>query len=183
MSNQLITLRQATLHDAETIADLSRSTFYETFAAQNSIRNMELFLNEQFTRSRLINEVGADGNTFLLASYKGDLAGYVKLREGEKPRQIKKISALEIARIYVVKEMIGKGIGRALMEASINTARERNLQLIWLAVWEHNTRAFDFYKKWGFEIFGSQVFLLGMDIQKDWLMKKNLEAPIKEKNQ
>lgn len=37
-----------------------------------------------------------------------------------------------------------------------------------------NKRAFEFYLKWGFEIFSSQVFLLGNDVQKDWVMKKNL---------
>ena len=171
-----LTIRFATLSDAELIADVSRSTFYETFAPYNSSRNMEMFLNEQFTRPRLIKEVGAPENTFLLAYYNKKLSGYVKLRQGDVPRQLKGMRALEVARIYVVNDFIGKGVGKQLMQASIDIAKERDLEVIWLAVWEENTRAYNFYSSWGFERFGSQVFLLGMDLQKDWLMKKKLKT-------
>jgi ribosomal protein S18 acetylase RimI-like enzyme len=175
MTGTAINIRPATIEDAATIADLSRSTFYETFAAQNSSKNMDLFLSEQFTWQRLVNEVGSAGNTFLLAYYEGQLSGYVKLRQGELPKQLKKTNALEIARIYASKQFIGKGVGKALMQSSINIAKERNLPVIWLAVWENNERALQFYKNWGFQIIGSQIFLLGHDLQKDWLMKKDLE--------
>jgi diamine N-acetyltransferase len=175
MTRSAITIRFATEADAETIADLSRDTFYETFAEHNSSKNMQMFLDEQFTKPRLIKEVGLTENTFLLAYYNKELAGYVKLRQGEVPKQIKRFRSLEIARIYVVKSFIGKGVGKQLMQASFDIAKERNMEVIWLAVWERNFRAFKFYSSWGFEIFGSQVFLLGMDLQKDWLMKKNLD--------
>src|SRR6476619_3177258 len=105
MTKSLVDIRFATVQDAETIADLSRSTFYETFAAQNTSENMELFLNEQFTRKKLIDEVGATGNLFLLAYFEGQLAGYVKLREGNLPRPPSGTPALEIARIYVVQSL------------------------------------------------------------------------------
>ena len=180
MTRSAVTLRFATTQDAETIADVSRSTFYETFAAQNSSKNMEMFLNEQFTRPRLIKEVGLPENTFLLAYYNNELAGYVKLRESEVPKQLRDFKCLEIARIYVIQSFIGKGIGKALMQASIDIARDRNLQVVWLAVWEHNLRAFNFYSSWGFEVFGSQVFLLGLDLQKDWLMKLILNPLVKK---
>ena len=175
MKSSAIEIRIASYEDAETIADLSRSTFYDTFSEQNSSRNMELFLKEQFTHTRLVSEVGAKGNTFFLAYLGGTLAGYVKLREGEAPKQFTGQKTLEIARIYVVKSCIGKGVGHQLMQVSLETGRERKLDMAWLAVWEHNTRAFNFYSQWGFEIFGTQVFLLGYDLQKDWLMKKSLK--------
>lgn len=137
---------------------------------------MEMFLSEQFTRPRLIKEVSAPENTFLLAYFNKDVAGYVKLRQGEVPKPLKGMRALEVARIYVAKDFIGKGVGKQLMQASIGIAQERDLDVIWLAVWEENSRAYNFYSNWGFEKFGSQVFLLGMDLQKDWLMKKVLRT-------
>lgn len=175
MKSSGVTIRLATEADAEMIADVSRTTFYDTFAAQNSSKNMELFLNQQFTRERLIKEVVLVENTFLLAYYKDELAGYVKLRQGESPKQLKGLKALEIARIYVLKEYIGKGVGKQLMQTSIDIAKSKKLQVIWLAVWEHNLRAFKFYSSWGFHKFGNQVFILGMDFQKDWLMKLDLD--------
>jgi ribosomal protein S18 acetylase RimI-like enzyme len=71
--------------------------------------------------------------------------------------------------------MIGKGVGKKLMQTSHEVAEQRKKQILWLAVWKENQRAIDFYEHWGFEIFGEQDFLLGDDLQKDWLMKKAIE--------
>lgn len=172
--NEQVTIKQATIYDAGTIADLSRSTFYDTFAADNTEENMLIFMNRQFTRDALAAEVGMKSNTFLLAYKGGVLAGYVKLRESKGPPELAGYSSLEIARIYVVKSMLGQGIGRHLMQHSIDTARSRQKQVVWLAVWEKNERAIKFYTQWGFETFSKQVFVLGTDLQNDWIMKKEL---------
>ena len=165
-------IRTATKEDAILIADISRQTFYETFAPDNTQHDMDKFLNEQFTRGKLILEVGASENTFLLA-YDGDeVAGYVKLRQSRPPRSLGNENALEIARIYSMTHMIGKGVGRLLMQASIDTAQQMGKAVVWLGVWEKNKRAIDFYTRWGFEKFDETYFLLGDDMQKDWLMKK-----------
>lgn len=171
---QEISIRIAGTQDAETIADLSRKTFKDTFAPFNTENDMEVFLKEQFTRYSLITEVGVSCNSFYLAYAGEQLAGYVKLRERENPKELNGLGALEIARLYATQDMVGKGIGSRLMQHSINIARQKQKQVIWLAVWEKNKRALDFYLKWGFEIFGKQVFILGTDLQKDWLMKKIL---------
>ena len=169
-----ITLRLATRRDAELIAAFSRKTFYDTVAPFNTRSDMDIFLNEQFTKASLVREVGMPTNIFYLAYAGETLAGYVKLRLSESPAALKKFTTLEIARIYADQQMIGKGVGKLLMQCSIDVARQLNKQVIWLAVWEKNQRAFDFYAKWGFEIFSEQVFLLGTDLQKDWMMKKEL---------
>ena len=169
-----VTIREATIYDAATIADFSRETFYETFAEYNTEEDMLIFLNRQFTRDVLVAEVGLSYNTFLLAYKNGLLAGYVKLRESRGPMELKGFPSLEIARIYVAKSMIGQGIGKELMQCSIDIARSRQKELVWLAVWEKNDRAFKFYTRWGFETFSRQVFVLGTDLQNDWIMKKIL---------
>jgi ribosomal protein S18 acetylase RimI-like enzyme len=169
-----LTVRYATYKDAVLIADISRQTFYETFAAENSKVDMDKFLNEQFTKGKLMLEVGNTENIFLLA-YSGDeVAGYAKLRESKQPEKLKNAKALEVARIYAMPNMIGKGVGNLLMQTSISIAKEKDKEVIWLGVWEKNFRAIEFYKKWGFEKFDVSDFLLGDDMQCDWLMKKAL---------
>jgi hypothetical protein len=54
-----LSLRYGTKDDAALIADISRQTFYDTFAADNTKENMNKFLKEQFTKGRLMLEVGA----------------------------------------------------------------------------------------------------------------------------
>ena len=170
----MITIRLATKKDGPLIADMSRETFYDSFAAMNSKENMDKFLNEQFTREALIKEVGAERNIFLLA-YDGDKpVGYVRMRENNIPPRLRTDQAIEIARIYVVRDCIGKGIGQLLMQYCIDTAIQKGYHTVWLGVWEHNQRAIDFYSRWGFVKFDDHDFILGDDVQKDWLMKKTI---------
>src|SRR5690349_6097983 len=105
-----VTIRIATEADAELIADLSRQTFYESFSEHNSKDDMDKFMNEQFTREKLINEVNEPWQMFFLAYINNEPVGYVKLRDGAVPVQLDIRSSLEIARIYAVRNKIGKGI-------------------------------------------------------------------------
>jgi ribosomal protein S18 acetylase RimI-like enzyme len=167
-------LRHATAEDAVLIADISRQTFYETFASNNTPEDMEKFLSEQFTRGKLILEVGTFNNTFLLAYADEKVAGYAKLREAWSPPMLGTRNTMEIARLYALTSMIGKGVGSFLMESSLNIAREKGKEIVWLGVWEKNQRAIAFYHRWGFEKFAETDFLLGNDIQNDWLMMKRI---------
>jgi len=161
--------------DAELIADLSRRTFYDAFAPHNTPENMEQFLQTQFAREILMQEVGAPRNTFLLARLNDQPAGYARLYEGtELPPGIAGTNSIEIARLYAEQQVIGKGIGKALMMTCLDIAREKEKEWIWLGVWEHNLRAIAFYEKMGFEIFDRHIFLLGQDLQHDWWMRRHL---------
>jgi ribosomal protein S18 acetylase RimI-like enzyme len=161
--------------EAELIADLSRRTFYDAFAPQNTPENMEQFLQTQFSREVLIRQVGAPRNTFVLARLNDRPVGYARLYEGtELPRGIAGTNSIEIARLYAEQQVIGKGIGKALMHACLDVARGKEKEWIWLGVWEHNLRAIAFYEKMGFEIFDRHIFLLGRDVQYDWWMRRRL---------
>ena len=82
---------------------------------------------------------------------------------------------MEIERLYVFKKFHDKKIGAALMQSCIDVALKQKCEIIWLGVWEHNAKAISFYEKWGFTKFGSHDFILGDDIQKDFLMMKDLK--------
>lgn len=168
-------LRTATTADAALIADVSRQTFYDTFAPHNTEADMKKFLDEQFTKGRLMLEVGAPDNEFFLAYAGEQVAGYLKLRDAKVPDALKGILSLEVARLYVLKEFLGKRVGAFLMDAAIETAVEKGKQVLWLGVWEANGRAIAFYERYGFKKFGEWDFLLGDDMQRDWLMKKELK--------
>ncbi|NOT51591.1 MAG: GNAT family N-acetyltransferase [Chitinophagaceae bacterium] len=170
----MINIRFCTTEDAALVADMSRQTFYETFASENSAENMDKFMQTQFSREVLVKEVGAGGDIFFLAYDDEKPVGYVRMREGDKLPELGNRRTIEIARIYAVMDSIGKGVGSVLMQKCIEVALERNKEVIWLGVWEKNKRAIDFYTRWGFEKFSTHVFMLGDDPQTDWLMKKEL---------
>lgn len=167
-------IRYATREDAGVIANISRETFYNTFASQNTKEDMDKFMSEQFSSERLMEQVGAPGNIFLLAYVENELAGYVRLLDGFNPSGLKDLPTIEIARIYAVQHAIGTGVGSALMQRCIELAKAMKKRSIWLGVWEKNERAIAFYRKWGFERFGTHDFVLGNDVQTDWMMRKLL---------
>ncbi|AXY73836.1 GNAT family N-acetyltransferase [Paraflavitalea soli] len=169
-----ITIRRATAEDAGMIADLSRQTFYDSFAADNTPEDMEKFMNEEFTREKLMAEVTAPDSIFLLAVAEEVVVGYARLREAPNPPGLGDKPAIEIARIYAVSNTIGKGVGSALMQECLSIAQDKKKALIWLGVWEHNQRAISFYTKWGFRKFSDHIFVVGNDPQTDWLMQKEL---------
>ena len=169
-----LTIKYATEDDAALIADISRQTFYETFSPLNSKVDMDIFMNVQFTKGRLMLEVGRMENIFLLAYAGEKIAGYAKLRDTRHPKKLGSENALEIARLYAMPDMIGKGVGKLLMEKCLEIAVEKKKDTVWLGVWKENIKAIDFYHNWGFTVFDECDFVLGNDVQKDWLMKKKL---------
>ena len=174
MDSEKIIIRVANKNDAEVIADISRETFYDSFASYNTEENMNKFMNRQFTKEKLMAEVDTPGNIFLMAYINNELAGYVRMTENDNPKELGNADAMEIVRIYSVQKKIGKGVGKALMQYCIDIAKQKEKKLIWLGVWEHNKRAIAFYTKWGFEKFSEHIFLLGDEQQTDWMMKKML---------
>lgn len=168
----MFTIRQADKKDAELVADLSRETFYESFAADNTAEDMDIFLSKQFTRDGLIAEMGRPDLDFSLVCFEDEVIGYVKLRACQLPDS--NDPSTEIARIYLKKEWIGKGAGKLLMQVSIEQAVKNHSKWLWLGVWEKNPRAITFYSNSGFVKFGETDFFLGNDKQRDWLMKKPL---------
>jgi diamine N-acetyltransferase len=171
---QPLNIRLATAQDASMIADISRRTFYDTFAHQNTPENMQKFMNEQFTHEALMKEVAESSGIFIIAEAGEAVLGYARLRESVPPPSLGELPSIEIARIYALQSAIGKGVGNALMKRCIEIAYEMGKRIVWLGVWEKNPRAIKFYEKWGFEKFDEHDFVLGNDVQTDWLMKKML---------
>lgn len=175
MENVALTIRIASAEDAALVTDLARKTFYESFAVYNTEENMRIYMEEQFTREKQLAEVGAPGRLFLLAYAGEEPAGYASMRETEeRPKGLEGEKAVELVQIYALQRMIGRGVGPALMQACVDLAREKGHDWIWLGVWEHNLRAQAFYAKWGFERFGEHIFIVGLDAQTDWWMRKRL---------
>ena len=169
-------IRLATKDDAEVIADLSRKTFYETFGTHNTRENMEKFMSRQFTKKNLMKEVGALGNVFFLALQDEGPVGYARLRESINHKELGNVNAIEIARLYAINKVIGTGVGKQLMNACFEKAQAMKKEIIWLGVWEKNKRAIDFYTRSGFKKFAEHPFIIGDDVQNDWLLKKAVPA-------
>lgn len=168
-------IRRAAVDDATLLNHMGRTTFENTFGEHNTKEDMELYLEKKYTLQQVTREIEEPGSIFLIAFDDGTEIGYAKLQQNASvPGSTASTNAMEIERLYVIKEYIGKNVGSSLMQACIDLATTQNCNALWLGVWEHNHKAIAFYKKWGFEKFSQHAFLLGRDEQTDILMRKDL---------
>ncbi len=169
-----ITIVPVSLNDAALIAQISRETFYDTYAADNTKEDMDLYLSTKFSDEQILEELEDPLHLFLLA-YVGDtLAGYVKLKDSTHA-SLGTDPAMEVARFYARKNFHGKGVGKAMMQACVTHAKALNRKWLWLVVWKLNPRGIQFYQSAGFNICAEAIFVLGEDVQYDWVMKKSLQ--------
>ena len=169
-------IRTALAEDADLLAELGARTFCETFAADNSPENIVAYLASSFGPALQATELADADSLFLIAEVDGTAAGYAKLKPGDPPRGVTGEKPIELVRLYVSREWLGRGVGAALMRACIDEAKRQGHHTIWLGVWEHNDRARAFYSKWNFRDVGRHIFQLGDDPQTDILMERSLGA-------
>jgi ribosomal protein S18 acetylase RimI-like enzyme len=169
-----IKLRRLTDADTEVLSAMAKQTFYDTFTGTCTEEDMQGFLEKYFNNKQLEEEINNPDNFYFFAEVDGVPAGFLQFMEDYSGFPLmKKWKALELKRIYVLKEFHGKGIAQKLMEFIFSYAEEKKFGVIWLGVWEHNIRAQKFYEKYGFVNSGyTHDFPIGNTPQTDlWFWK------------
>ena len=169
-----MSIRKCTARDFDTLRQLSIETYYQTFAHLNTPEDMAAYLEDAFRVDRLTQEFNDPNSSFFFLYADENLAGYLKLNEAPSQTDINDAESLEIERIYVSGQFQGAGYGRYLMEQAISVAAERGKKYAWLGVWEKNEKAIRFYERNGFYKIGTHKFVMGEDVQTDYVMRKDL---------
>lgn len=172
MQNSNPYIRRAHIEDANLLAELGAQTFAETFSEDNTPEDMAAYLAASFNLEKLTTELTDPLSIFFIAEVDNHEAGYAKLHSGRALDGVEGQKPIELVRLYVSRKWLGRGVGQALMQRCINEARELGFQTIWLGVWERNSRALAFYRKWTFHEVGEHIFQLGSDPQRDILMQR-----------
>ena len=167
-------IRKINIDDLETLRNLSIQTFKETFEEVNTEEDMQKYLDENLSIEKLKTELENPNSEFYFAENNDEILGYLKLNFKDAQTEKLEENHFEIERIYVLKAFLGQKIGQILFDKALEIGSEKNLEYVWLGVWEENHRAIRFYGKNGFEIFGKHDFVLGEDVQTDLLMKMKI---------
>ncbi|MEA1849388.1 GNAT family N-acetyltransferase [Chryseobacterium sp. MHB01] len=170
-----IVLKKAVSADLQTLQQIGKETFYETFSKHNSEAEMQKYLAESFASEKILKELNTPESQFFIAWEDESPVGYLKVNSGKAQTELQDGTAIEIERIYVKSSHQGKKVGQLLFDKALEIARQQNKKYIWLGVWEENKKAVNFYAKNGFIEFDKHIFRLGNDEQTDLMMKKVLE--------
>ncbi len=165
-----VTIRRINIRDTKTLAALSKKTFFDTFTGTCNPKDMDDFLEQHYNEAQVKKELSNDGDFYFFAEVNGAPAGYIRFMEDYSNFEVmKKWKAMELKRIYVLQEFQGKGIANKLLDFINEFCITQQYEVIWLGVWENNTRARRFYEKNGFVNSGhTHDFPIGTTPQTDY---------------
>lgn len=164
-----IAIRAATVADADTLVEIGRRSFSETFGHLYSPEDLAAFLAGH-NRAQWTAELADPAFAVLLAEDAATPAAYAKLAPPRLPIAVRD-GAVELRQFYVLAPWHGSGIAHMLMERVIGEARTRGTPEITLSVFVDNHRARRFYERYGFEDVGRYAFMVGDHEDEDRIMR------------
>ena len=170
-----IVIRHATAADALPLSRLATKIYRETFEHTCDPNDLAAFLASAYNESKQRAEIASPDMVTLLVECDGQPGAYAQLKFREAPACVTGPAPMEISRFYVDHAFHGHGVAHRLMKEIDDIARARGIRTMWLGVWERNDRAQAFYRKYGFERVGEQSFVVGTDVQTDWVVERRLD--------
>ena len=164
-----IVFRDATAADAEALGAFAQATFTDTFGHLYPPEDLASFVDAKYRANVIATELADPETRYCLALRDGRIVGYCKM--GVVDMDVDAADALELHRLYVDRDTRGSGVAQALMDDALDWARGKGAKVMYLSVWENNTRAQAFYKRYGFEHVGEHKFLVGRVADRDFIWK------------
>lgn len=158
--------------DAAALDHVFRTSFCDTFAHLYRPEDLNAFLSS-FGVIDWETDLGDPRFAFRIAEADGEPVGYVKLGPHKLPVGSEG-PALTLDQLYILKEHHGVGIAHALMDWTLDEARARGAQELYLTVFPENHRACRFYDRYGFVAVGRYDFMVGNHADEDLIMRKLL---------
>ncbi|KAI8991267.1 acyl-CoA N-acyltransferase [Mycotypha africana] len=177
MTASKVTVKPVDATYAQIICDLGKRTFRDTYSASSTPqKDLEVCMNENYNYDIQRKELSDPAmHSFIAFDEHGTAIGFAQLRQRKDNYDfIGDKEAVELQRIYVDKEFTGKGVGKALLSAALEKAKELGKRTIWLGVWEHNFKAMAFYESFGFYKAGRHIFKVGDQQDLDFVYAKKL---------
>jgi diamine N-acetyltransferase len=163
---QAIHFRRATPNDAAAFAALAESMFRDAFAATNDPIQLDAYCAGHYSEAIQLRELASPNVSVFFVELADQVVGYVQLEVMG--------NAVFLHRFYVDRAWHGRGVAQQMLEYCVGFARVTGASCIRLATWVENARAIAFYRKSGFEVIGEQPFVLGTEVQNDYLMERSV---------
>jgi len=165
-------LRPAGPEDAEALALVAQATFLEAYAGLVPVADMLAHLEANNSAQAFRNELAKGGRAWLVeAAETGAPLGFALLTPSVLPDP--EPGDIELKRIYLLDRCKGQGLAQKMLDAVIDAAHGHT-RLV-LGVNRDNARAQGFYRKSGFDLYGTRSFTVGARVFDDFLFAKPLE--------
>ena len=168
-----VSIRLAGVEDAAALAAFGREQFAVTFGPDNDADDLAAYLDQHFGEQVQRDELADPRVRVFVAEVQGQWAGYtLSSTRVAAPTGVLGTLPWQIERFYVDRAWHGQGLSDALMDVTLDAIARDDAQVVWLSVWERNTRALRFYARRGFVDVGRTTFQLGRDLQTDHVLAR-----------
>ncbi len=174
-----ITYRDATTDDIVGLAQLGRDSFTDAFGHLYSAENLNLFLEQVYSRSAIADDIANPERVHQIAQADGKMLGYCKLGlstaytpdldDSHNGRR-----AMDLMQLYLAGGQTGCGIGGALMGWALAQGRARGYDDVLLSVYSENYGAQRFYGRYGFTKIADIFFMVGNHRDDEFLYRLRL---------
>ena len=158
-------IRQVDIDDIAALSELARETYADAFGHSFSSSDLAFHLKNNLSDTYFLQVVGQD--TILVADVEDRLIGFVQFGTVKLPVAEQSPKDRELRRLYVHSDFQNKGIGTQLFDAALDHMRLNEAENIYLDVWEHNSDAINFYKRYGFEVIGAHDLVVASGVAAD----------------
>jgi len=165
-----IAVRKATIDDIVELSAIGQASFRGAYESWSEPDDLQAHLEDYFSEAAVRSAMAEPGCQYLLATNGDAVAGFVKIRDRDKPEQVPAGRVFELSQVYVSPDHQRFGIGGLLLKAATHFAADRAADGVWLSVWEDAQWAISCYRKFGFLEIGRLDFKVGDTIYNDLLM-------------
>ncbi len=171
-----ITLRRAGAADAGTLAEIGRRTFEETFVEEFAIpypsADLADFVEKAHSTAAFARRLADPRQATWIAEGGGVAVAYANAGPCGLPHPDVGADDLELNRLYVLRAAQGVGLGRRLLETTLDWMRARGPAPLWLGVWSGNLKAQSLYARYGFAKVGEYEFPVGAWRDHEFIFKR-----------
>jgi GNAT superfamily N-acetyltransferase len=144
---------EADINEIRTVAIQSYKEHY--LYLWTEYRFAEWYMDRSFSTACLAEQMKDEKALFYLVVVNKKTAGFIKLNKNKPLPGDVAGKSLELERIYLLKEVSGKGIGTQVLNEVINYCKQQGINILWLKSMDSSDSLF-FYQKRGFKIIATE---------------------------
>jgi ribosomal protein S18 acetylase RimI-like enzyme len=161
----MVIISAVTREDLDSFLKLAEAIFIPTYSQLFPIEEVQELFKGMFKRELILDAIDSNSKDLFFAEIDSERVGFCLL--------IHKGSTTRIDKIYVLPQVQGKGIGKALMDHIAKCGQKRKTSQLELNVNVGNTKAIQFYKNQGFKVIREEDFHAPNGvIYRDFVLKK-----------
>lgn len=167
-----VTIRRATVADAETLSRVAAQTFVETFGHLYPDEDLQWFLQSSYSIEASTQWLSDESCAVWLLEHDGEAVGHALAGPCGLPHPDVQPGDGELKRLYLLPQAQNGGWGGKLFQTVLDWLERDGPRTLWIGVWSQNLGAQRFYARHGFEQVGEYEFPVGRVRDREFILRR-----------